>query len=531
MPPASSELTPAPTPVDNPVTIPPSRLHPAWIFIHLVRSIRGFLIPLLFVFFSGSRGDLPFLAIAGGTALIGLATTTASWWVFRYEVAEGELRVHSGLISRQERSVPLERIQAIDIGESLLQRLFGVVRIKVETAAGGSKGSDVTLEAMDRRAATDLAERLRQVQQPRRQHEPSPEAAVAIGAAGTLVKHLSWPELLIAGATSGRIGPALALVGVASQFVDDIVPERAWNWLSRFAMDLSIQGILLGLAAIGIIAWLLAIASTVLTFGDFTLRRDGDHLLISAGLLDRRRSTIPLARIQAVTISEGMLRQPFGLASVRIESAGYGGQATESGVLFPLIRLAEVPNFLAAAIPELAAPLATDLRLWEHPPRRARRRYALAQVWRVVPFIVAALALAAGLPIPWWWGLGVLLVAPVVAMFGVLQYQDAGWIVDGEHRLIARGRTVARWTAIVPRRRLQRRSVQRNPFQRRAQLGTFHASVASGGTGGTFTVQHLDDDQADALLDALGPAKPERRGGTNVTRSPATLGHRPTTAS
>lgn len=487
-------------------TLPPSRLHPAWIFIHLVSSIRGFLVPLAFVFFSGSRGDLPFLAIAGGAAVIGLATTTASWWVFRYEVSEGELRVHSGLISRQERSVPLERIQAIDIGESLLQRLFGVVRIKVETAAGGSKGSDVTLEAMDRQSATELAARLRTGRQAQT-GEQAPGIPVDIeaeGETGTLIRTLGPRQLLVAGATSGRIGPALAIVGATFQLGDDIIPARTWDWLSRFAMDASLQRVLFGAFIVGVVAWALAIASTVLTFANFSLRREGDHLLISAGLLDRRRTTIPLSRVQAVTISEGMLRQPFGLSSVRIESAGYGGQATESGMLFPLIHVSEIPDFLATAMPEIATPVVTSGAGWQHPPPRARQRYILAQSWQALGFTIVALAVAVPLPIPWWWGFGMLLTVPFFALYGLLEYHDTGWVVDTEHRLIGRGRAIARWTTIMPRRRIQRRSVQRNPFQRRVALGTFHAAVASGGTGGAIAIRHLDDNQADDLLAILG---------------------------
>ncbi|HEV2108317.1 MAG TPA: PH domain-containing protein [Thermomicrobiales bacterium] len=486
------------------VVIPPRRLHPAWTFIHLVRSIRGFLLPLIIVFFTGGQSDVPFLAIAGAAAVLGLIATAASWWVFRYEVAEGELRVHSGLISRQERSVPLERIQAIDIGESLLQRIFGVVRVKVETAAGGGKGSDVTLEALSRADATDLANRLRLARGRGVEGASPAQLSVETAAEGAVIKRLSTGDLLLAGATSGRVGPALAIVGGAFQFADDIMPERVWGRLSQFTSDVSVQGIVVGLLVIGLIAWLFAITSTVLTFGGFTLRRDGDHLLISAGLLDRRRSTIPLSRIQAITISEGMLRQPFGLAALRIESAGYGADVAESGVLFPLIRFTEIPDLLARATPEMAAPLRLEDPRWQRLPDRARLRYALAPAWRVIPLVIAAVWAAVELPISWWSGLAMLVGLPLAIMYGLLQYGDTGWLVDDQGRLLVRGRTIARWTAIMPRQRIQRRSMTRSPFQRRAGLATFHAAVASGGTGGRVIARHLDESQADHLLTALG---------------------------
>ncbi len=504
-------------PVDQPVVVTgdastmgfaPRRLHPAWIILTAIQSLRGLVLPLAVLVISGGRQqDGAFLAIAGVLALGSIGLRAASWWMFRYEVSGGELRVRSGLIARRERSVPLERIQAVDTSESPLQRLFRVVRVKIETAAAGAAGSDVTLEALSHADASDLrrhlsAERL----SPRLGSPIAGDAKPQSEAAGELIRAITPAELFVAGITSGRIGPALALLFGAFQFADELLPDSIWEPLAMEARGFSLRGLLTLLVVVGLGAWLLALASTVLTFGGFELRREGDRLHIAYGLLDRRRSTIPLARIQAITMTEGLLRQPFGLATLRIESAAYGKATAESGVLFPLVRTREAASLLQRACPAFAAasidPGGSTLHAL---PRRAMRRYVLSAISRVASLAVVVCAVAALVPgIPWWIGVpGLLLVLPA-ALHGLLGYRDAGWAIDSEERIVVRERSIGRRTIVTVRRRLQHRQVVRGPFQRRARLATLRAAVASSGGGGHLALVHMDEGDAFDLLSRLG---------------------------
>jgi putative membrane protein len=192
------------------------------------------------------------------------------------------------------------------------------------------------------------------------------------------------------------------------------------------------------------------------------------------------------------------LRQPFGLASLRVESAGYGEDAGVSTTLFPLLPRREAHALLLRAAPEFAAaPVLAPL------PRRALKRY----VFRATVPALVVLAGAAGLSFFVFGSaaglLGLLLVPPAAA-HGWLRYRDAGWALERD-RLVVRSRSLARATAIAPRRRLQSRGVVRSPFQRRARLATFLAEVASGAGGAAVQVTDLDTDAAETLAGDLGP--------------------------
>src|SRR5690625_7273733 len=101
-----------------------------------------------------------------------------------------------------------------------------------------------------------------------------------------------------------------------------------------------------------VFAWFFSFASTLLTFGNFQFDIKKDELVVSRGIFETKKITVPFNRIQAIHITEGIIRQPLGYASVHLESAGYGDeQGSGSFVLMPLIKAGNILFFLEVNIP------------------------------------------------------------------------------------------------------------------------------------------------------------------------------------
>jgi putative membrane protein len=294
--------------------------------------------------------------------------------------------------------------------------------------------------------------------------------------------------------TSGRIGVAASVVFGASQAVERVLPRDFAQRLSEAFLPRTVSAFLLLLLAVALLSWVLAILGTVFAHAGFALSRspDGKYLHIRRGLLERHESTVPLARIQAIRVVEGVLRQPFGLAALRVESAGFGAERGVSTALFPLLPRKEVGKFLRTAVPEFAAPLDN----LEPLPGRARRRYAFRSA---LPVLVLAAPYAA-LFFPW--GLAGLLLALPAALYGLLRYRAAGHGLDDD-RLVLRFRRLARTTVVAPRGRLQSRGYSVSPFQRRLGLATLKVEVASGSGGTAFRLADVDAEVAKGLVEAL----------------------------
>ncbi|MDQ3524685.1 MAG: PH domain-containing protein, partial [Chloroflexota bacterium] len=222
------------------------RMSIRFIFTGTVRQLRSLLLPAVILLFAGggdTNRQLVYLGIGVVFAIVSAGFNLLEWQFFRYAFTDRELVVRSGVFQKQERAVPFERIQAINIEEAPLERLVGIARVKVETAAGGA--ADVKIDAIERANAYRLREDLSAARARARGDEPKTAesstapassdevtaSAALLASEGELLRKLSTPELLALGATSGRIGPAAAVAGALLQFGTDLFPESWWERL------------------------------------------------------------------------------------------------------------------------------------------------------------------------------------------------------------------------------------------------------------------------------------------------------------
>jgi putative membrane protein len=255
-----------------------------------------------------------------------------------------------------------------------------------------------------------------------------------------------------------------------------LVPDSAAEWVLDGALVLAA-------------AWALSAIGAAAAFAGFAVTREGERLRLRRGFLQRSESAVPVARIHGIRIVEGALRQPFGLASLRLVVAGYAEEASATRTLFPLLRRSEVQAFLDGLLPELA----DDPGGLAPPPPRSARRYLLP---RTTAAALAGGALCLVLPAaaPW-----PLLAAPLLALDGWLNYRAAGWRLT-EGRLAMRSRRLARVTLLARADRLQEQALAQNPFQRRARLCDVSVEV---GKDGDARVRHLEAATAQELWERL----------------------------
>ena len=77
--------------------------------------------------------------------LLSLATAALSWWRFSYADGPASVVVTRGLLSRSVRTVPNDRIRGVEVETPVLHRLFGLVRVRIDAAAGTMTGKDEEL--------------------------------------------------------------------------------------------------------------------------------------------------------------------------------------------------------------------------------------------------------------------------------------------------------------------------------------------------------------------------------------------------
>jgi len=478
---------PAPEPEPDPA-LRERRLHPAAIAVLALAALREAAAPIVILIgVSVAGGGLEAQALLRSLGFLALGVVLSSlvglarWLTTTYGVTPDGIRLSTGMLAKKRTDVPLSRVQGLDTVQGPVQRLLGVVAVNVQTAGGGAKG-EIALDALDPRTAEELREAVRSLR---------PELAAERPAAPATERRLSRPMLLVAALTAGQLGVILPLLAGGSQFVDDLLFGRGnVGSASRLLPDKTMEW-LLAAAVLLAVAWALSVAGALVAFAGFRIARDGERLRIRRGLLQRSESTVPVHRVHGVRVVEGLLRRPFGLATLRVEVVGYAEEASAARTLFPLLRRREVESFLQELLPELA----DDPGGLEPPPRRAARRYLLPPALAGAAVAALVCALEPSL-FPWPFALAVLL-----GLYGLGAYRGAGWrLRDG--RLALRTRRLSQSTLLAPAHRLQAHGVAQNPLQRRGRLADVAVSV---GAGAGARVRHLEASVAWELWERLRP--------------------------
>ncbi|TGJ95398.1 hypothetical protein DLJ96_12565, partial [Actinotalea fermentans ATCC 43279 = JCM 9966 = DSM 3133] len=81
--------------------------------------------------------------ILGGivvVGLIGLGYSALAWRMTTYAIDDESVRLHTGVLFRQQRKARLDRLQAVDIVQPLVARLFGLAELNLEVAGGSDSG-------------------------------------------------------------------------------------------------------------------------------------------------------------------------------------------------------------------------------------------------------------------------------------------------------------------------------------------------------------------------------------------------------
>lgn len=463
------------------------RLHPAVILFDIWKVLKEFLFFIIpgFVILSG-KVLVYYLLILLGCFIIIIIFITISWYRYTYRIEKDELRIEQGIFVRNKRYISKHRIQSIDLTQSVLHRVLNVVKVEIQTAGGG-KGAEALLQAVPKQEGERLRNDLKHFSEPSIksfEHERPSRPS----------EKISNKRLWIAGSTSGGFGAVLAVLAVVFSKLEQIIPVEIVNniveWIMRTSIVLMSGFILILL----FILWVLGVMGTVIKYGNFTITKDDDELLITRGLLEKKQLTIPLRRIQAIGMKENLVRQPLGYVSVFAKVAGGSLESGEdfSTVLFPIMKRSEVERFLQIFVP-------THAEVEERPllklPKRARKYYLFRSM-------LPALAIMAGLlyAIPDYFGLSIVLVVCSI-FFGSLQHQDGGFCLHGE-RLTIRYRTFSKVTMRIHRKRIQAFEMKQHKLQRLDNLATIKVSIIGMlGSGNHYTIKELDDEEARSIAE------------------------------
>jgi len=146
---------------DGPATLgeleEPQRLHPLTLLQRVLASLPAVALLLVPVVMNPSSQNVFYLFTTVVYGVIALPSILLQYYRFSYRLTEKQIIIQSGVFNRKNRSIPIERVQNVQIEQNLLARAATIAKVKIETA--GSTGTEGVLEYV----SLSEAHRIRQV--------------------------------------------------------------------------------------------------------------------------------------------------------------------------------------------------------------------------------------------------------------------------------------------------------------------------------------------------------------------------------
>lgn len=451
-----------------------------------------FTFAILIYFGSQDTESQFFIYGIGATVILTFFAGIAGYFRFTYRVIDNELQIRKGIFVRKQIFLTKDRIQVIDLTEGLLQRIFGLVKVEVKTAGGGTESA--TLSAVTLDEANSIKESLKAPDTKMDSNVEADGVVQEVQSAETLeneVWKLSGGDLIKAALTSGNIGLIASFIGLFGGQLDLFITEENIEYITKLLpgidSDAVVVPLIIFVVLVIIISWIISFVGVLLRFSDFKIEKQKDELHISSGLIERKHSTVPFNRIQGLRFVEGIIRQPLGYGMLYVESAGFEqNQQQRSIVIAPFISRSELPSFLKTFINDLE-----ETESSVKPPKKSLFRYLRRPNYILLPLIPI---LYFNIDLLWL----LLLLIPLLTLLGWLRFKDAS--VEWSNNLVlVRSRNLARTSILFIKKRAQAFEYSTNPFQRRKDLSTIEFTIASGSGGKQIKVKDLSAEDVDRV--------------------------------
>ncbi len=334
------------------------RVHPITPLVHGVAAVPIGIV--IFIAFSSNLlvgGDVRLFGIL--TLLLAVPIVVVAWsylswrntWYWFDE--DGDFRVDSGVLTRQQRRLQLSRLQSVDVTQPFVARIFSMAELSVEVAGSGDSRARLRyLSLADARALRSQV--LARAAGLHHDAGEAPETPIATVAPNTLLI-----SLLL------RSSTAFLLLLSAGVIVITVLTQGAF-------------GLVLALFTGGVP--LFAVVGEFMRYFNFTVSSSPDGLRLRFGMTQTQARTVPPGRVQAIELVEPLLWRRRGWVRLRVNIAGAGRQDRSSGreetLLFPVAGAELATDLVHRVLPGLRV----DQLVWHEAPARSRWRAPIQ--WR-----------------------------------------------------------------------------------------------------------------------------------------------------
>lgn len=310
----------------------PQRQSPIGVLVLFFDTLQHYLRalwPILVVwFFKYNHGEIVFvlLGIAAIVLFVGfIAYLKYVNFTFYLDPEKEEFIINEGIWNKTRTTIQLNKIQQVNITQSLIQRLIGVYALEVDTA--GSSDKEGKIKAISHELALELKSKLLHNE---RNHivnevmDPSQESTE-----NHPFINISFLSLVKMGVTSNYVRSfslLLLFFFTVIDYAEKILGINVWekegfeNYVDTKMLIRSILMIVLFLLAIII---MINLARIIIKYYDYKITRQKGSLLLSFGLLNTKSTIIKPEKVQITAVSQNYFQKKMDIIHLKIKQAAH----------------------------------------------------------------------------------------------------------------------------------------------------------------------------------------------------------------
>ncbi len=269
-------------------------------------------------------GLLLCIAILGGVAYLQYLNFT-----FHLDDDNDEFIISEGIFTKSKTAIQLNKIQQVNINQSLLQRIIGVYSVDVDTA--GSNKKEGKIRAVSHQLALALKTRLlhsESISATDLTNDGVPELSPTIDDKPFIT--ISFFSLLKVGITSNYLkttGLLLAFFVTMYENVKNITgyAEVDESQFDRYLdQDFAFQTIVFMLLAGAMLILIINIIRVIFRYFNYKITKQNGSLLLSYGLIDAKSTILKPEKAQITSVTSNYFQKKMDIVEFKIKQATGG---------------------------------------------------------------------------------------------------------------------------------------------------------------------------------------------------------------
>lgn len=472
----------------------PNRESPVAIFFILFKTIYNIVTriwpALLVIFFRDNKESEKSEMLLWAIIVVGVIAMIFSfinYFKTYYFIQDNELYLHKGVLQKTRINIPFERIQTIQIEQSIFQVLFNVVKISMDTA--GSDKKEIDFSAIDK----DKAEYLRSVILQFKENKNSMEETESTNIpekSEKFVLQLGVGDLLKVGVTRNHLksgGVILLFLFWVYENVKDLGVDADEYYEEVFADNTGLSFyLILGILFL-LISFFISLFTTVFNYFNLSLVRVSSGFKMTAGLFNKKETSSLDHKIQMISWSDNRLKRSLGFFDMYLHQAASHVMEKKQKMFVPGMTKEKIEDVVKSIF------------LVDIPDKKEGK--AISKYYFLRPaIIITMLFVPVFITTIWYeiWNFTLFcsFLYVLFLTFRFLQYKKKYFCLT-ENYITIWGGAFGVKNFIFPQYKIQGVTIHQSPYQRKKGLSTIEFYLASG----SVEIPYIPVDVANEIVD------------------------------